>query len=73
MEKSRTFFLGHIAQPCVAAVKVYVCHGMRLSLNYLQSDLDDVLDDLVGLLLALGELSARLVELVQDLTAGVVC
>lgn len=39
----------------------------------LQGDLDDVLDDLVGLLLALGELAAGLVELVQDLAAGVVC
>ncbi len=29
--KIQDFFLGHIAQPCVAAVKVYVCHGMRLS------------------------------------------
>lgn len=38
----------------------------------LQGDLDDVLDDLVGLFLALGELAAGLVELVQDLTAGVV-
>lgn len=38
----------------------------------LQRDLDDVLDDLVGLLLALGELPARLVELIQDLAAGVV-
>lgn len=38
----------------------------------LQCDLDDVLDDLVGLLLALGELPARLVELIQDLAAGVV-
>lgn len=38
----------------------------------LQGDLDHVLDDLVGLFLALGELTAGLVELVQDLAAGVV-
>lgn len=38
----------------------------------LQGDLDDVLDDLVGLLLALGKLAAGLVELVQYLAAGVV-
>lgn len=38
----------------------------------LQGDLDHVLDDLVGLLLALGELPARLVELIQDLAARVV-
>ena len=38
----------------------------------LQGDLDDILDDLVGLLLALGELPAGLVELVQDLAARVI-
>lgn len=39
----------------------------------LQGDLNDILDDFVSLLLALGELTACLVELIQDFTAGVIC
>lgn len=38
-----------------------------------QRDLDDVTDDAVCLLLALGELSACLVQLVEDGAARVVC